>query len=108
MVLAASLALTTAGTAVPETWLGFWIALAVLAAAVWLLFRYAGGPGWTLAHTAAVGTGALLSRGALAFLYYPLVGETSAAQKYTHNVVMFLVVVAMGALAHRRSRLRPA
>ncbi len=107
-VLAASFGVTTAGTAVPETWVGFWIALAVLAAALWLLFRFAGGPGWSLAHTAAVGTGALLSRGVLAFLYYPLVGETSAAQKYTHNVAMLLVVAAFGALAHRRSRPRPA
>ena len=107
-VLAASFGLTTAGTVPPETWIGFVIALAVLAAALWLLFRFAGGPGWTLAHTAAVGMGALLSRGALAFLYYPLVGETSAAQKYTHNVVMLLVVVAVGALALRRSSPRPA
>ncbi len=107
-VLAASFGLTTAGTVAPETWIGFVIALAVLAAALWLLFRFAGGPGWTLAHTAAVGMGALLSRGALAFLYYPLVGETSAAQKYTHNVVMLLVVVAVGALALRRSSPRPA
>ena len=107
-VIAASFGLTTAGTVVPETWVGFGIALAVLAVALWLLFRFAGGPGWTLAHTAAVGAGALLSRGALAFLYYPLVGETSAAQKYTHNVVMLLVVAAVCAFAHRRSRLRPA
>lgn len=107
-VLAASFVVTTAGTAVPETWIGFGIALAVLAVALWLLLRFAGGQGWTLAHTAAVGTGALLSRGALAFLYYPLVGETSAAQKYTHNVVMLLVVVVVGAFAHRRSREHPA
>ena len=107
-VLAASFGLTTAGTAVPETWIGFWIALAVLAVALWLLFRFAGGPGWTLAHTAAVGTGALLSRGALAFLYYPLVGETSAVQKYSHNVVMILVVAAVGAFVHRRARVRAA
>ena len=106
-VVAASLGLTTAGTAVPETWVGLWIALAVLAAALWLLLRFAGGPGWTLTHTAAVGAGALLSRGALAFLYYPLVGETSAAQKYTHNVAMLLGVVAVCAFVLRRSRVRP-
>jgi hypothetical protein len=107
-VLAASFGLTTAATAVPETWAGFGIALAVVATAIWLLLRFAGGPGWTLGHTAAVGAGALLSRGALAFLYYPLVGETSAAQKYTHNVVMLLVVAAIAVVAHRRSRVRPA
>ena len=106
-VLAASFGLTTAATAVPETWVGFGIALAALAAALWLLFPFAGGPGWTLTLTAAVGAGALLSRGALAFLHYPLVGETSA-QKYTHNVVMLLVVVAVCAVALRRSPLCPA
>jgi hypothetical protein len=106
-VLAASFVLTTAATAVPETWLGFAIAIGVTAIGVWLLLRFAGGAGWTLAHTAAVGTGALASRGALAFLYYPVVGETSAAQKYSHNVVMLLVVVAAGVYAHRRASASP-
>jgi hypothetical protein len=36
------------------------------------------------------------------------VGKTSAAQKHTHNVVILLVVVAIGAIAHRRSRLHHA
>ena len=44
-VLAASFVLTTAATAVPETWIGFAIAIGVTAAGIWLLLRYAGGPG---------------------------------------------------------------
>jgi hypothetical protein len=102
-VLAASFVLTTAATAVPETWLGFAIAIGVTATGAWLLLRFAGGPGWTLAHTAAVAGGAFLSRGCLAFLYYPLVGETSALQKYSHNVVMLLLVVAASVYAYRRA-----
>jgi hypothetical protein len=50
---------------------------------------------------AALATGVLLARGTLAFLYYPLVGETSAAQKYAHNAVMLAVVAAVGAYAIR-------
>jgi len=37
-----------------------------------------------------------VSRGLLAFLYDPVVGGTSAAQKYSHNVVMLLVVGPAG------------
>lgn len=69
----------------------------------WLLARAARGRDWGLTHVAAVATGVLVSRGALAFLYYPLVGETSAERKYAHNVVMLLVVVAAGAYAIRRA-----
>ena len=88
---------------VPETWLGVAIAAVVVVASGWLLARAARGRDWGLAHIAAVATGALASRGTLAFLYYPLVGETPAAQKYAHNVVMLLVVAAAGAYAIRRS-----
>ena len=45
--------------------------------------------------------GALLSRGVLAFTYYPLLGETSAVRKYAHNVTMLAIVVALGWLALR-------
>ena len=62
------------------------------------------GRDWGLTHAAAVATGVLLSRGALAFLYYPVVGETSAGQKYAHNVVMLLIVAVAGAYAIRRAR----
>jgi drug/metabolite transporter (DMT)-like permease len=87
-----------------ETWLGLGLAALVVVASGWLLARAARGPDWGVAHVAAVATGVLLSRGALAFLYYPVVGETSAERKYAHNVVMLLIVAAAGAYAIRRAR----
>ena len=91
----------------PETWLGVALAVAVLTASGAALLHVARAPGWSLAHSAAVATGALLSRALLAFTYYPVVGEVSATRKYAHNVVMLLLVVAVGAYAQRRAR-RPA
>ena len=102
-MLAVSFLAASALAVVPETWLGVAMAAVVVVVSGWALARAARGRAWGLAHTAAVATGALASRGALAFLYYPLVGETSAAQKYGHNVVMLLVVAAAGACAIRRS-----
>jgi hypothetical protein len=54
---------------------------------------------WSVRHAAAVATGALLSRGVLAFFCYPVVGETTAVRKYAHNVTMLAIVVALGWLA---------
>lgn len=89
---------------VTETWSGVAVATLVAAASGGLLARAARGRDWGLAHVAAIATGALLSRGALAFLYYPVVGETSAERKYAHNVVMLLIIGAAGAYAIRRAR----
>ena len=87
----------------PETWAGFAFAVTVGAAGAVLLARRR----WTLEHVAAIAAGALLARGALAFTYYPVVGETSAAQKYAHNVVMLAVVAAAGAYSCAAARRRP-
>lgn len=105
--LVVSFVAASAHAAAMETWLGVAVAALVVVASGWLLARAARGRGWGLAHVAAVATGVLLSRGALAFLYYPVVGETSAGRKYTHNVVMLLIVAAAGAYAIRRARDRP-
>ncbi len=105
-VLAVSFVAASAHAIVPETWLGVVLAAVVVVVSCALLARAARGRGWGLAHVAAIATGVLLSRGALAFLYYPLVGETSAAQKYAHNVVMLVIVAAAGAYAIRRAGLR--
>ena len=67
-VLAVSFLLTAAQSAAPETWAGFAFALAVAAAGAALLTRW----DWQLEHIAAIATGALLARGALAFTYYPV------------------------------------
>ena len=102
--LAVSFLVASVHSAAPETRAGFAVALLAAATGGWLLMRAARSRDWGIEHIAAVGTGALLSRGALAFLYYPVVGETSAGQKYAHNVVMLLIVTAAGAYAIRRAR----
>ena len=93
----------SAHAVMPETWAGAAVATLVVAAGVWWLARASRGRDWGLAHIAAVATGALLSRGILAFSYYPVVGETSAGRKYAHNVVMLLIVIAAGVYANRRA-----
>lgn len=103
-VLAASFLAAATSSVAPETWAGVAIVAAVLLTAALLLARCA--HTWRLEHVAAAATGALLARGALAFTYYPVVGQTSAAQKYAHNVVMLAIVVAAGAYAVRCARLR--
>lgn len=93
----------TAMTLLPDTWLG--VALLIpfaIAGALWLA-RAASATNWNLTHAAAVGTGALISRGALAFSYDPLVGEVDALPKYAHNVVMLAIVATAGVVAVRRA-----
>ncbi len=103
LVLAA-LAAAAAYDSAPSTWWGFArdVGLVALVATglAWSGRRWRWGP----AQVAAVALGAVLSRGLLAFTYYPLLGEVSAARKYSHNVVMLLVVGGLGLLACRRSR----
>jgi hypothetical protein len=101
VTLAVSFALLAAATSVPETWMGVAITTTVLAAGAALLVHASRGAGWSVRHAAAVATGALLSRGALAFFYYPVVGETTAVRKYAHNVTMLAIVVVLGWLALR-------
>lgn len=71
---------------------GFGIAILV-AARTW---------GWSLRHSATVAFAFLLGRGALAFTYFPLLGDVAAVPKYAHNTVMILAVIAAGWLALRR------
>lgn len=107
MTLAGSFVLLTAATMVPDTWTGVAITTTVLAAGAALLVHASRGVGWSVRHAAAVATGALLSRGVLAFFYYPVVGETTGVRKYAHNVTMLAIVVVLGWLA-LRSRGRAA
>ena len=103
-VLVVSFVAASAHAMAMETWLGVAVAAFVLVTSGWLLARASRGRDWGLAHTAAVAVGVLLSRAALAFTYYPVVGETSAERKYAHNVVMLLIVIGAGAYALRRAR----
>jgi hypothetical protein len=102
VTLAGSFTLLVVAGLAPETWAGAAVTVAVLATGAALLVHASRSVDWSVRHTAAVATGALLSRGTLAFFYYPVVGETSAVPKYAHNVTMLAVVVAVGWLALRR------
>jgi hypothetical protein len=102
VTVAGSFVLLVAATAVPENWAGVTITTVVFIAGAALLGRVSRSPGWSVRHAAAVAAGALLSRGVFAFFYYPLIGETSAARKYTHNVVMLALVGVAGWLALRK------
>jgi hypothetical protein len=104
VTVAGSFLLLVAASAVPETWTGVAITTTVLTAGAALLVHASGSAGWSVRHSAAVAVGALLSRGALAFLYYPVIGETSAARKYAHNVTMLAIVVVVGWVALRDGR----
>jgi hypothetical protein len=108
VMVATSFMVMLAATAVPETWTGATITTAVLAAGAALLWHASRRPDWGVREAAAVATGALLSRGALAFFYYPVIGEISAERKYTHNAVMLAIVGAAGWLALRKQRSNPA
>ena len=66
----------------------------ILAMIVWMRIRFV----WTMQHIAAV---ALLSRGVLAFTYFPLLGEVEPLPKYLHNVAMLAIVIAAGALTSK-------
>ncbi len=103
VVFGVALVLAAVQSFSPETWLGVATTTVSLVAMLWYLLRYGTRPGWTRRHAVAFALGALLHRALLAFTYYPLVGETSAAQKYGHNVAMLVIVVAAGAVAWRGS-----
>jgi hypothetical protein len=90
----------TAHALMPDTWLGTAGALAVVACVLLWARRRA----WDVRTGAALAFGALLSRGALAFTYFPVVGETPAAAKYAHNTAMLALVLAVGVYATGRVR----
>jgi hypothetical protein len=104
VVLAASFVFATLLAIAPETWVGVTISVLLLLVGAFALLRMSRGPGWTLRHAATAAAGAVISRGVLAFAYYPVIGDVSAARKYTHNVVMLLIVGAAIAHALRSSR----
>ena len=87
----------------PDTWLGFAVlVVTAIISASWLAWS-GRARRWTVASAAATAVGALTSRGLLAFLYDPLVGEVSLPAKLTHNVLMLLIVAILGSMAIRRA-----
>jgi hypothetical protein len=100
-VLGVVLVLAIAGNLFADDWLGFSLDVATTAIVAALIWWGTGQPGWDIRHTAAVGLAFLLSRGALAFTYFPLAGEVDAISKYAHNAIMMAVVLVAGSLALR-------
>ncbi|PLP58799.1 hypothetical protein CYK37_14150 [Mesorhizobium loti] len=87
-----------------ESWTGFTfnvIATALVGVLVWC---QALRPGWDASHAAAIALAFLVSRGMLAFTYFPLTGKVEPSAKYTHNVVMMLAVLVAGWFALRPFR----
>lgn len=78
-------------------------ALAVLVAFAILIARWSAAPGWGPRHILAVASGALIAIGAVAFTVQPI-GHVPAAAKYATNSVLFLLLLAVLAIAERRQR----
>ncbi len=104
VVLGASLVLATLLAIAPSTWPGVALSAAVLLLSGFLLVRASHGTGWGVPHVVALAAGAVLSRGLVAFSYYPVIGDVSSTRKYGHNVVMLLIVLIAIVLAFRGSR----
>src|SRR5262245_51218755 len=104
LVVVTSFGAATALAVAPSTWAGVALSGAVLALAGTLLVRASRRAGWGLRLVVAVAAGAVLARAVLAFFYYPVIGDVSAARKYAHNVVMLLLVGAVIAIAAARTR----
>lgn len=99
VVLAVTFAVAVLSNFAGEGWFGVVVGLGstilILAMIIQLRMRFV----WTPRHSAAVALGYLLSRGVLAFTYFPLLGEVEPLPKYLHNVAMLAIVLAAGILA---------
>ncbi len=87
----------------PEDWIGAMLAAGSLLIAGLLLWRASLSVSWSLGHIVAIATAVLLTRATLAFLYFPVIGEVSAVDKYGHNIAM-LVIVSVACYAAGRPR----
>ncbi|WP_338446310.1 hypothetical protein V5F89_00460 [Pelagerythrobacter marensis] len=101
VVLAVTFPVAALSNFAGEDWLGVVVGLGstilILAMIIRLRMRFV----WTPRHSAAVALGYLLSRGVLAFTYFPLLGEVAPLPKYLHNAAMLAVVLTAGVIALR-------
>lgn len=88
---------------VPVSWLGVAVAWWALLLAALLLIRCSRSAAWTGRHLTAFGFGAVLERTMIGFLAPPPVGA-AAAGKLVQNVVVLLLVLALGWLLWARTR----
>jgi hypothetical protein len=95
MVLAMTFVVAVLSNFTKEDWVGVAVGLGSTILILVMRMRFA----WTARHSAAVALGYLLSRGVLAFTYFPLLGEVEPFPKYLHNVAMMSVVFIAGVLA---------
>lgn len=94
-VVLLALPIAVINSAAAPTWTGVVVVTIALGLAGLVVGRAAGRPGWNLHHVAALAAAALLARAALAFSYFPLIGDVSAGPKYAHNVVLAILMLAV-------------
>jgi hypothetical protein len=99
----ASFVAATTVTASPETWPGVALAVGALTIGAMLLGRAARAITWDARHAAAVAAGAVLSRGLLAFTYFPVTGDVDPGPKYAHNIVFLVSLTVLSVFASRRA-----
>lgn len=99
-----SMVLIVAYSVGSENWSGALLAAGSLFVAAVLLWRASRAASWSLGHVVAIATAALLTRGSLAFFYFPVIGEVSAVRKYGHNVVLLVIVSVACYVAWRATR----
>lgn len=97
-------ALVLAGDLLGENWAGFAVNLTITAAIGALVWWQARRTDWDIRHVAAVALAFLVSRGVLAFTYFPLIGQVEPFPKYAHNVVMLAATLIAGWFALRPGR----
>lgn len=99
VVLAVTFAVAVASNFAGEDWIGVAVGLGSTILILAMIIRIRMRIVWTARHSAAVALGYLLSRGVLAFAYFPLLGEVAPLPKYLHNIAMLAIVLAAGAIA---------
>jgi hypothetical protein len=85
------------------TWTGVAVAVVVLVLGGALVKYFSGSPKWNGQHIVALAAAAVFVRAALAFSYFPVIGDVSAVPKYTHNAVLLIAIVVISALAFRHA-----
>jgi phosphatidylserine synthase len=101
-VVVVGLVLMLAFDLAPISWAGVLVAVVALALAWGLVRRWARSREWSWRHIAALAYGGVLARSLVAFLAPVPVGVEPSA-KYAQNVVLLVLVVALGVALRRAS-----
>lgn len=106
VVFVVVLVLALAAGFADENWAGVGLGVGATVLTALLVWRLSRGRGWGARHVAAVAVPFLLVRGSLAFTYFPLAGSVEPVAKYTHNVIMLLIVLLASWFALRKDTAR--